>query len=279
MPGSHASISPPQPPHRQRATVRLRQVLIPSEHGSWGFLFEPIAAAMILAPSSGGALLAAGVIGAFLARHPARLASGDLARGGTQPRTRVALAWAIGLTITAGAALASAGAISGALVLAPLALAAVPAFLTVRLDFAYRGRELLPELLAPAVLAAAAPAIALAGGWDAPAATALWLLLAARELPAVLYIRARLRLERGEAAGWRPPIAAHLAAVAVGVALALAGLAPWLASVALAWLLARAGLGLSPWRKPAPARRIGFAELGHGALTVALYVTGYLTGW
>jgi hypothetical protein len=270
-------MAPPQPIHGPRAAVRLRQILIPSEHGSWGFLLEPIATALILVPSGGGALLAAGVICAFLARHPARLASGDLARGSSQPRTRVALGWAIGLTLAAGAAFGSAAAVSGALVLAPLALAAVPAFIAVRLDFAYRGRELLPELLAPAVLATAAPAIVLAGGWEAPAAAALWLLLAARQLPAVLYVRARLRLERGEAAGWRLPVTAHLVAIAVGVALALAGQAPWLANAALALLLARAGVGLSAWRRPAPARRIGFAELGYGALTVALYVTGYLT--
>lgn len=259
--------------------MRLRQILIPAEHGSWGFLLEPIVAALVLAPSAGGALLAAGTASAFLARHPARLAKGDLARGSELPRTRLALRWALGLTVTAGVALSLAAVTSGLLVLAPLVLAAVPAAIAVHYDFAYRGRELLPELLAPAALAASAPAIAMAGGWEWPAAAALWLLLAARALPAVLYVRARLRLERHEKAGWRLPIAAHAGALALSVGLALGGLTPWLASLALGLLLARAGSGLSPWRKPAPAKRIGFAELGYGALTIALYATGYLAGW
>jgi len=74
-------------------------------------------------------------------------------------------------------------------------------------------------------------------------------------------------------------VALVLAPSAGGVLLAAAGLAPWLAVIALAVLLARAGAGLTRWRRPAPAKRIGLAELGYGGLTVVLYLVGYLTGW
>src|SRR5690606_1863039 len=61
-----------------------------------------------------------------------------------------------------------------------------------------------------------------------------------------------------------------------GLALvALALLARWdvvavLAVVAIAILLARAAWGVSPWRRPARAQKIGVLELGFGLLTALL---------
>ena len=64
-------------------------------------------------------------------------------------------------------------------------------------------------------------------------------------------------------------------ALIAALALAFADVAPYLALVPLAILLGRAAHGLSRFRKPTPAKVIGFTELGLGALTVALIALGY----
>jgi hypothetical protein len=68
-------------------------------------------------------------------------------------------------------------------------------------------------------------------------------------VPTVLYVRARLRLDRGLAAGRRAVLGSHGLALGAGGGLAAAGWGPWLALVALALLLVRAAHGLSDRRR------------------------------
>jgi hypothetical protein len=105
----------------------------------------------------------------------------------------------------------------------------------------------------------------------------LWGLLALRAIPAIIYVRAGIRRARGQAAGSMPALAAHAAALVLGVALLAQQLIPWLALVALVLLLIRAGVVLSR-TKPPPARIIGMQELAFGALTVALFALGLRLG-
>ena len=127
-------------------------------------------------------------------------------------------------------------------------------------------------------LAASAPAIALAGGWEVPGAWVLWLLLQARAVPSILYVRARLRLERGSEIDRRPSFLSHAAAALAGGGLASAGLAPWLSVVALAVLWGRSVRGLSAGRRRAKAKEVGFSELAFGLGYVAATVAGYRLG-
>jgi len=127
-------------------------------------------------------------------------------------------------------------------------------------------------------LAASAPAIALAGGWEWSAAWTLWLLLQARAVPSILYVRARLRLERGNKIDRRPSIISHLTAIAVGAALWSADVAPLLTTCALVVLLVRSVRGLSQSRRPAKAMEVGFSELGFGLGYVLVTVLGFRLG-
>jgi hypothetical protein len=92
----------------------------------------------------------------------------------------------------------------------------------------------------------------------------------------VLYVRARLHLEREGAFDKTPVVVSHSAALAIIGGLAVAGWAPWLAVAAVVILTARASWRLSPWRRSVRAQVIGTQELGVGLLTVALTAVGYL---
>ncbi|MFN8450824.1 MAG: YwiC-like family protein [Anaerolineae bacterium] len=77
------------------APVRLRAVAIPAEHGGWSFLLEPILLGWLVAPSAAGLLVGVGMIFAFLARHPLKLALSDRRRGKRLARTAAAERFAV----------------------------------------------------------------------------------------------------------------------------------------------------------------------------------------
>lgn len=258
--------------------VRLRSIALPVEHGGWGFLAEPILLAIALAPSWAGLSIALATVAAFLMRHPAKLYWRNRHRLTLSPRFRIARRFAILYAGLAMAGFAIAVALAGwrpimpFLILSPL-LAMYGAF-----DVHNQARRLVPELAAPMGLAASAPAIALAGGWAWSGAAVLWLLLQARAVPSILYVRTRLRLERGSMVDRRPSAMAHVAAVGLGAGLWQARLAPALTAGALAVLLVRAVRGLSPSRRPAKAKEVGFSELAFGLGYVLATVLGYRLG-
>jgi hypothetical protein len=94
----------------------------------------------------------------------------------------------------------------------------------------------------------------------------------------VVYVRARIRLDRGLPARPGAVLAGHASALAACVGLARYAGAPWMAVAAFLVLLARAGWGLSPLRRPMRPKVLGFQELGYGLLTLTLLVVGYRLG-
>lgn len=258
--------------------VRLRTIAFPVEHGGWGFLGEPVLLGLALAPSWAGLAIGLATVAAFLMRHPGKLYWRNRHRPDLSPRFRIARRFALlyaGLALSGFAiALALAGwrPLVPYLMLSPL-LALYGAF-----DVQNQTRRLLPELAGPMGLAASAPAIALAGGWEWTGAWVLWVLLQARAVPSILYVRTRLRLERGDEIDRRPSSLSHLAAVTLGVALWQGALAPLLTVAALVVLLVRALRGLSQNRRPAKAKEVGFAELAFGLGYVLATVLGYRLG-
>ena len=258
--------------------VRLRTVALPVEHGGWGFLAEPLLLGLLVAPSAGGLCIAVATVAAFLVRHPAKLFWRNRHRLDVSPRFRIARLLAALYAVLAVAGFVVGGWIAGWGALVPfLALSPLLAVYAVY-DLSNRARRLLPELAAPMGLAASAPAIATAGGLPIAEAWALWLILQARAVPSILYVRARLRLERGTGIDRRPALVAHAMALVAVLTLWAAGLSPALTVAVLALLLWRAALGLSDRRRPAKAKQVGFSELAYGTGYVLATALGLRLG-
>jgi hypothetical protein len=112
-------------------------------------------------------------------------------------------------------------------------------------------------------------------GWSLLNSLALWAALGLRSVPSVLYVRARIRLDRGRNPSIVWPVVAHVLALVAAIALVSVDLLPALAIIAYAVLLARAVWFLSPQRPMIQIKTIGFIELGAGLFLVVTLAIGY----
>jgi hypothetical protein len=251
-----------------RAAVRpvpLRSVALPSEHGGWSFLLEPLVLGLWVAGSPMGWVLAGAALCAFLVHQPLKIVLKDRLKGRRPPRTVLAERFLAGYTLGAIGLGGWVIAVEGFKFLLPLVLAAPFFVVQMVYDAHNHSRELIPEVCGAVALNSLACAVAMVGGLSFESAAIGWLILAGRSVPTIVYVRARLKAEHGKSLSALPSHLMHAAALAIGTLLGAS--IPVLLAYAVLW--ARAGIGLSCWRKPRPAKHIGMMEIGYGALIVA----------
>ncbi|MBS1796201.1 MAG: YwiC-like family protein [Acidobacteria bacterium] len=258
-----------------KRSVNVRAIALPVEHGSWGFVFEPLLAALLVAFSPSAIWIALTVVGAFLTRQPLKIYLNDLKAKRSLPQTAVALKYALGY-----GALFLAG-LAGSLVFVrfdaflPFLFILPLAVYQIYCDASRRSRELLPELTGAVAISSSVAVIALAADWTPAAAAALWAIFVARLIPSILYVRNRLRLEKGKEFSSAMPVAANLAALIFLIFLTRIGFGSLLTVAMFAVLFGRAAVGLSPYRRKVKAMRIGVWEVVYGSLTAISVVLGY----
>ena len=263
----------------QTGNVRWRSVALPTEHGGWGFISEPILLGLLLAPSWGGLVLSFAALAVFLLRQPLRIYLKDVRNGRRVPRTIVARQFVLLYAAIALAAFAAVSLFLPALdVLLPLVLALPFVMMQIAADAKNRSRSLFAELAGASATGAITSTIVLMHEWSLPLALGLWLALAVKSITAVLYVRARLRLEHGKPAAIRQAVGVHIGGLVILATAAACNLLVWTAPLAMGVLLARAVVGLSPLRKARPARVIGMQEIGYGLLFIVLIALGHAPG-
>lgn len=257
------------------ARVSWRHVALPVEHGGWGFLLEPILLGLLLVPTPAALLVSLSMSAAFLLRQPVKILLVDLRRERTFARTRLAGRFALLYTVIAAVGIGLTLYLAGSDWLLPPLLALPLGLVFLYYDLSQPGRTWQAELTAPVALASGAASMALIDGWYLGPSLALWAVLAARSVPSILYVRARLRLDRGKEPDRVVPVLAHVIAILVVAELAQLNLLPWLALVPFAVLLILAAHGLSKRRWMVSVKSIGFTELGLGIFTVLVVSIGY----
>jgi hypothetical protein len=239
------------------------------------FLFEPIAVGLAIAFSAAAPWIALMATAAFFARQPLKTAY--IARN-NHAIWGVSIKLAIVFGVAAFISAVGAGMNAGAWVFYPFAVAAPLAIQQIFLDLSTRGRSPIAEITGAAAISSTVAAIALAGGLGWPAATALWAVFVCRFIPSILYVRERLRLEKGKPFELVGAIGSHLISIAVVAGMAVFGFASWLTVAVLGFLAARCVYGLSGYRVKMKAMQIGVWEVIYGVLTVISIVFGYYLG-
>jgi hypothetical protein len=257
-----------------REHVRWQSVALPTEHGGWGLTAEPALLGLLVALSRAGALLAVAAMVAFLARTPLKLVLVDRWRGRHLPRTARAQQ-ILGVEL-----LVLAGLVAGAILLAdapfwwPLVVAVPLVAVALWFDMRSRSRRLLPELAATVAVAAVAPMIVLADGGSAGLAAALWLVMAARAVASMPFVRVQLDRLRHGARPVGQSDAAQFAAVVGG---AIAIVIDQAVVVGCVGLVALALVHLAAVRRPpVPAKVLGLRETGLGAALVLATALGVI---
>jgi hypothetical protein len=249
-----------------------RTVAVPSEHGGWGLTLEPVLLGLLLVWSPAGLLIGLAAMLVFLVRTPLKLALVDRRRGRWLPRT--GLAWRVaGVELALIAALAAAAIVVGGLAwLLPVA-AALP-FFAVELwyDVRSRGRRLPPELCGAVGVTTVAAAVVVAGEGAWSLAIAASMVLAARAIASVPFVRAQIaRLRHRTAPLWRADafqlggaVAAIAAAFVDGLVVAGAGAVIAVGAIQLLWL-----------RRPVPpAKVLGLWQMAFGLAVVVACAAG-----
>lgn len=198
--------------------VALRSVALPTEHGGWGLTLEPALLGLLVAPSAAGWCLAAGALVAFVARTPVKLVLVDRWRGRRLERT------ALASKVAAGELVVLAALVTGAIVLSdgpfwvPVLIAAPLIGVELWFDMRSRSRRLVPELAGAVAISGVAAMIVTADGQGASLAAGLWLILAARALTSLPFVRAQIARLRGRSTAPSLLLGADLAAVVVATA-------------------------------------------------------------
>ena len=246
--------------------ARCRELAWPKEHGSWSLALEPLAFALIAAPSAAGACLAGAVTAGFFARRPLRIACRDA----RPDRRKDAFAIVVACAIVALAAFAGAlhlGGIAWVPWLLPTLLAGG---IFLAFDLRNDGRAQAAEVAGSAAFALLPAAFAMLAGLSAGSAVALALVMGGRAVPTVLTVRAALREAKTGERHRLPAVASVVLAVSIAVGLAARGFAPWTAVAALGVLAVRT-LALLVYPRPTlRARTIGMIEAALGVTFVVV---------
>jgi len=255
----------PETPIRRR--YLRKQLVLPTEHGSWSWLLVPYLVGVLVAGEldSGALLVLSGGLAGFLVRQPASVYMRAQSGRGRRSDGPAALMW---LILFASVALAS---FTGLLILGLFELLwmLVPmAALFFFYVFASRQRRasirtLWMEVAGAIGLAAMAPAayIAASGGLD-QTAWILWVLMAGQNVLGVLYVRVRIGDTHERPRDSRPVLWSHSLVLFLVVVAVFFRLVAWLAILPFAGLMLRAvWVGLAA--RPVPnIKRFGFIEIG-----------------
>ncbi len=258
-----------------KARPQWRGVALPVEHGGWSFLVEPILLGLLIAPSFTGLFLSIAACAVFLIHQPLKVTMQDRRNGRVFKRTRLAERFTIAYGTVALVSFILALVTTPHPFWIPLVFAVPFALIQLFYESQRKGREATPEIAGALALAITAPTIAVASGWDVSTAMGLWIVLSLRSATSILYVRSRLRLEKGKEANIALPIGAHIVALVIVLILASVNFLPFLTVVLMVILLARCAHGLSRYRKPVPVKIIGIQELIFGLITVVMTALGY----
>ena len=265
----------PTPTVKPQAAFKMKSIALPNEHGSWGILFEPLVLGIAVAPSLASPFVALLYIGAFLSRQPLKWFFADLKARRERPQTAAARMFAfVFLAITAIGFFGTL-AFAGVVPLLPLIITAPLGAVTLWFDVSGKSRRVAPEMAGVLTLASSAAVCGLAAEWSVAASVALSILIVLRLIPSMLYVRERLKLEKGKPSSFAVPIALHVFAVIAVASLAWVSLSPWLPLAVFTFLLVRSISGSSDFRLKLKAKQLGMLEVLFGTLVVASVIVGY----
>ncbi|MFN8015134.1 MAG: YwiC-like family protein [Acidimicrobiia bacterium] len=211
------------------------QVGVPHEHGGWSLTLEPVVLGLLIAWSWPGFALGVVATLAFIARTPLKIVLVDMWRKRWLERTTFALVLvAVEVAVMCALFIVVMKTAQSTLFVVPLLIAVPLVLMELYFDMRSKSRRLVPELAGTLGISSVAAAIVVAGGGALSLGIGLWIILSARAVAAISYVRVQMfRTRNKEYVHWHSDLAQALAVAAVLIAWRL-GLASLLAVSAIA---------------------------------------------
>ena len=252
--------------------MKIKKIAFPQEHGSWGFFFEPIVLAVIIAYSYQGFMLFISSLFIFLSHQPIRVFFDKK----IEPEVKHK-ALAITLVYLSIALIAMWKSFSSVRLeyLLPffIALVLMSGFLLVEIRI--RKENFLARLIPPLAVDLIAISIVRMGGMDIPESVAFYWVLLGRSAFTSIYIKEKLSKLKKQYYDSAYVFVLHSIYLILLVFSSIGGLTPFLTILAATILLVRAGIGMRS-NKKTNVRKIGIWEFIHGIVFVIIIAIGYL---
>ncbi len=234
---------------------------MPREKGGWGVVGEPVLLGLVAAFSVPGMLVGVAAFASLLARQPAY----RLLQNYKNPQKSIApqIMWLVLLWTFLFACLGIAWMLNGfqGYFLVPMFIALIPSFWQLKSDITGDKRNINREMLSSCLPGSFATSIALLGSLNVNTAWMLWVLVSARTVPTILYVKGRVDLSHKKQAPEVKILAVQFTALFLTGVLALKGFIPELCLLVIAVYSLRAVLGLRYPRPETSIKRLGYAEL------------------
>ncbi len=252
---------------------KIRNIALPEEHGSWGFVLEPLILSLIVGWSKPGLFLALASFLLFLAHQPIRIILNK--KKNLLLRKKAGGIFFLYLAL-AGLFLGIVYQSADHYLLYPflLALLLMGGFLLFELSG--KARVITSEIIATVSIGFIAVAIVLLSGWSEVKAWAYFFLLLNRAVPTVLFIHERINVVRKQKVNKRIPITVAVIGIAVALYLSIQNLIPKLALLGIVVLIARIIAGFTKPMLKLTLKQAGILEFIYGILFVLISAVAYL---
>jgi hypothetical protein len=250
-------------------------VVVPTEHGGWGLTMEPVLLGLLIAFSWAGVAIGLAAFVAFLVRTPLKLALVDRRRHRSLPRSRLATRVAAIELSLIGLLCAYAQRSAGFDWLIPVLIAVPLVAVELWFDVRSRSRRLVPELAGALGITSVAASIAVADGESWRLAVALWMILGARSITSIPYVRTQIVRARRGSSPLRTTDLFQLTGAITGIAAVAVSRPVLTGAVGVTALAVAQAVALRRVHIP-PVKVIGLRQMAAGLAIVATTAIGVL---
>ncbi len=248
------------------------RIALPEEHGSWGFVLEPLILATIVGYSLNGLFLALASFLLFLSHQPIRIIF-NKKKNPTLRKKAWGFLFVYLTLIVLFFSLVFQSADYYRLYPFFLALLLMGSFLLFELSG--KARKLTSEIIATISISFIAVSIVLLSGWSEIQSWAFFFLLLNRAVPTVLFIHERVNFIHNKYVNKWIPILVGLFGFIITLFLAYSSLIPWFAITGVLVLIIRMIFGFTPKMLKQSLKTAGILEFVYGIIFVIITAIAY----
>ena len=253
--------------------INIRQIALPTEHGSWGFVLEPLLLALLVAYSLPGLMLSLCAFFMFLSYQPLRIL---FKKKNNNELNKYALIVFSVYVFLAAVFFFITFSQSELIALTPFVLSVIIMLIYLIMLYRQKNRELISELSASFSISILTLSILLFKGWQIKYVIAFLIVLLARSIPTTFYVHTKLQMfKKKEFRNTLPMISTY---IFTGILFwtSMLGLTPFLTVAASLMLLVRSHIGIFYIKENFKVVNFGIMEFVYGGLFIIITAVGYI---